>query len=393
VLPLRCFQVSILSMLVFLCGGGACDVASASSTVRFVWKVALGQDNFKYTPNGMTLSPEGTLLVAGTTKPVKDGLGIEESWLWDVNLEGKVIRERKVKIPPGMQESASSVRAIKSFASLEGGDTLVVFESTAGRSFLTKITKEGEQLFTRELAESRYGVEFVKLIPTVDYNILFLGRRLLDALVMKTDATGKVLWEKTFDRNRKDDSFIDGIPTEDGGAVVVGNSGTASQFTTEVSEVWVAKFDTEGNIQAEQMSPGRHGSIARRVGGGCVIAYDTGRSDRQEVWLQALDHNLVPVWQTQLVSIRFGLLGFPLVPVSNNGFVVAAVDNLHLWIARVDTEGKKVWEFRDEREHFTPMVNGLVTTQDALFVLAPVVSQNAQQQLNNKVGIVKFTTK
>lgn len=158
--------------------------------------------------------------------------------------------------------------------------------------------------------------------------------------------------------------------------------------------VWLLRVDATGEVQAEKTLPGSRARIVPTADGGVIMTYGAG-SPTKEAWIQALDAELKPQWQTHLFSSDFGIT----TPVSvtsttEGGYIVATTQRgIYLWIAKVDATGKKAGEYFEEHQPKRLIDNGLLAVKDTFYLLTDVPYSNAKSQISFKIEVVKFTVK
>jgi uncharacterized delta-60 repeat protein len=114
-----------------------------------------------------------------------------------------------------------------------------------------------------------------------------------DVWVLKLDASGDVVWQKTYGGGR-DDGAWSIQQTSDGGYIVAGST---SSFGAGYSDFWVLKLDASGNVQWQKTYGGGGGdwlhAIQQTSDGGYIVAgwthsFGAGRDD---FWVLKLDAN------------------------------------------------------------------------------------------------------
>jgi len=107
------------------------------------------------------------------------------------------------------------------------------------------------------------------------------GRRSGDALLVKTDETGEMVWSRTFG-GPNDDTFNDVIQTHDGGYLVVGS--TASFGAPNSENVYIVKTDEYGNqMWSKTYGGGNHEygiCVQQTSDGGYIISGSAMPEDR-----------------------------------------------------------------------------------------------------------------
>jgi len=180
------------------------------------------------------------------------------------------------------------------------------------------------------------------------------GSGATDAWVLKLDASGNVIWQKTYG-GAGYDYARDVRPTADGGYVVVG--GTGSFSTNGSDNGWVLKLDPVGNIVWQKifggLSSSANPSTVRLVpGGGYVLAgWSVLLTDyREKVWVVKLDVAGDIVWQKTYGGTREGGSASDVRPTTDGGFIVVGsiISQPALWseawIAKLDAGGEVMWQ-------------------------------------------------
>lgn len=189
-----------------------------------------------------------------------------------------------------------------------------------------------------------------------------------DCWLLKIDANGQILWEKTIG-NEFDDRIIEVIETPDGYVFVGSISGTIGQNTGNDPDYWIVKLNSLGEIQWEEKYGGSRFDIVRDIkqtaDGGFIVAgisewADFDVSDNYglyDIWIVRLDENGELIWEK-----NYGGTGDDRVcsiELSNdNGFIVAGYSESddvdvsesigygenNVWIFKIDDNGEIVWD-------------------------------------------------
>lgn len=352
------------------------------------WERRFGDYKFDHEYKAVAVSKEGEVWIAVRSRPIGNFKNWN-LWLWKVNQAGEMVKEIEIRDPKGELVFPD----INHLLILDNKDIFLVAELVHGLPSLVKLSKSGKLLYVKQIAETENDVSIFKIVPTSDGYFILVGRKSSDAFAMKVDAAANIVWEKVFDRG-KIEAFFDGVPTEDGGVFLVGNSWSGDPFFTGPSDLITVKLNLKGNIQSEIIFPGRYPSLARGQNGGFVIVYDKDDSTSQDIWIQAFNHELKDFWKARLITVDRGLAKFKVAPVSSGGFVVVGSKNFNLWVSRIDEEGKVIWNYLADRDiaRRSPIF-GLISYNEVFIVLSSVYSENETRQTNNKIGLIKFIQK
>lgn len=191
-----------------------------------------------------------------------------------------------------------------------------------------------------------------------------------DFWIVKTDAFGNLVWQKTYGGTYFDDaSSVQN--TSDGGYIVAGyttsNDGNVTQHKGE-KDFWIVKIDTNGNLQWQKTYGGTENdwasSIKQTSDGGFIIA-GTSQSQNGDItnpfgntdyWVVKTDNQGNLQWQKsyggsstdtandiQLTSDG----GYILIGLSNssNGLhTTASLGGSDIWVVKISNIGNLEWE-------------------------------------------------
>jgi hypothetical protein len=185
-----------------------------------------------------------------------------------------------------------------------------------------------------------------------------------DFWLIKTDAHGNKLWDKTFG-GEKDDGGWSAIQIKDGGYILCGgtfSSGAGGQ------DAWLIKTDTKGNKLWDKTFGGSESdyfySVQQTTEGGYILCGGTKSqaSGNKEMWLVKTDADGSKLWD-KTFSGKGAALGASVWQTADGGYIVcggtmsmaaskAGYDWQELLLVKTDASGNKDWDFmiKDE-EH------------------------------------------
>jgi len=170
-----------------------------------------------------------------------------------------------------------------------------------------------------------------------------------DYWILKLDSVGNIEWNKSFG-GTEDDIAYSVQQTVDGEYIVVGQSSSVDgdlQFNHGLSDYWIIKLDTVGNIKWQKTYGGTDieeaYSIKQTIDGGCIVV-GCSRSADGDV---SGNHGWYDYWIVKLSHLSFidnKIKLFPNVQVYPNPFVdeiqISNSKNMHMDILLYDAMGR-----------------------------------------------------
>jgi hypothetical protein len=252
-------------------------------------------DGFK---RALPLGDGGTRLIGQTRS---QGAGESDGWLLDLNADGNTERVRVFGGP-------ENDRFVDAAMLADGGTLAVGFTASEGA-----------------------------------------GDR--DIWVVRTDAEGRAVWQRTFGGPRDDGAY--GVAVKDGRAVVVGytRTGGAAGY-----DVWAARLDPADGTPAWTRTLDRSAmdaatSVTFAGDGGVVVAASTegGGFGRDDIWLIRLTGAGATDW-TRTLGGPMADTPWSLAALADGGVVVAAstqsqgAGSADAWLLNLDRDGAVRWQ-------------------------------------------------
>ncbi|MHA2612326.1 MAG: InlB B-repeat-containing protein, partial [bacterium JZ-2024 1] len=175
-----------------------------------------------------------------------------------------------------------------------------------------------------------------------------------DIWVLKLDADGNVLWQKTYGGANWDEAYSI-QQTSDGGYIVAGDTWSFVAAWNDVSDFWVLKLDENGNVVWQKTYGGvkedRAYSIQQTSDGGYIVAgetYSFGAGD-WDIWVLKLNANGDVVWQRTYGWARLDWAR-SIQQTSDGGYIVAGMTDSFgagswdIWVLKLDANGNVLWQ-------------------------------------------------
>lgn len=194
-------------------------------------------------------TPDGGYILAGCTRSFTDQPMYEDFWVLKLNAEGEIIWERT--FGGDRSDRGLALALTKDGGCVVAGCT-ASFDARGNDFWLIKLDPKGGvdwgKAYGGHLSEIAYSVEqtsdggYVLAGTTGSY-----GAGADDALVLRLDSNGDILWQKAYGGSATD--FAVSIRETEGGFVV---SGHTASFGNGSRDLWVFRLDVDGNINWER---------------------------------------------------------------------------------------------------------------------------------------------
>lgn len=214
-----------------------------------------------------------------------------------------------------------------------------------------------------------------------------------DCWVVKTDASGNILWQKSLG-GTADDVANSVIQTTDGGYILAAysfsNDGDASGHhgLTSTADYWVVKTDASGNILWQKSLGGTKGDYAYSVrptsDGGYIVAGNSSSVDgdvtglhgtASDAWIVKLDGTGTLIWQKALGGTG-SEYAYEILQTSDGGYIYAGYSTTLLnsfyqyWIQKLDNTGNVIWQKNSGASGGDEYAYSIQQTTDGGYIIA-----------------------
>jgi len=260
------------------------------------------------------------------------------------------------------------------------------FSTSPTSIWLIKVDDKGNRLWDKTFSGS-FEADGFSTQQTTDGGYIIAGRIYnsqrwppieghADIWLVKTDADGNMLWNKTFNNsNHHWGGFVQ--QTTDGGYIIT--SGTDSHHTGNF-DVWLIKTDADGNMLWNKTFGGLDidwgYSVRQTSEGGYIIAADTCSygAGNGDVWLIKTDANGNELWNKTFGS-RGNDHAYSVLQTFEGGYIVAGLQGRKsglVWLIKTDINGNKLWDrtFGGSNEEKGNVAYSIQQTKDGGYVIS-----------------------
>ena len=289
-----------------------------------VWQKAFGGHGVNSAASVQQTS-DGGYIMAGTTGEA--GAGDTDGWLVKLDTSGNVMWEKTYGV--SVSDATNSVKPTADGGYIVAGFTNGFSLPAKSDAWLLKLDGGGsiswQKAYTGTGSQNAFAVE-----PTGDGGYVLAGTTNptgsnIDALVVKVDASGNIIWQRAFGGADVDYAY-DVKPTTDGGYIVAGYT---RSFGAGGSDAWLLKLDANGaitgcssmkasNVTAINASAAA-GNVALDVlanfssttANSTVSPIDSTAVPQQQCYYATSDATVPTVagWVLMMISILVGVLG------------------------------------------------------------------------------------
>ena len=195
------------------------------------------------------------------------------------------------------------------------------------------------------------------IIRTSDGNLMVLGSTKSyaknydrDLYVAKISAEGDLIWDESFGGDR--DEHAGGIQeTDDGGALVVGNS---TSYGRGYKDIYIAKLNQKGKMVSSFIVGGKKNdsaeALARTKDGNMVLVgfRETGRAGNTDFYVLKMDQNGQKIWSQTYGGEQSDRLN-GVVATDDGGIVATGAtgsynsENTDMSVMKLNADGKMLW--------------------------------------------------
>ena len=167
-----------------------------------------------------------------------------------------------------------------------------------------------------------------------------------DVYLIKTDSNGIRKWYRTFGENNDDIGYCV-QQTTDGGYIITGEKDTLYS-SDEIGDVWLIKTDSTGKMVWEKTFGGKYGDVGYCVqqttdGGYIIIGVTYSYANYNDAWLIKTDSNGNMEWNRTFGG-GFNDMAYCGQQTSDGGYIITGKTASDVWLLKTDSAGNKTWD-------------------------------------------------
>jgi hypothetical protein len=322
-----------------------------TSEMQLIFKRALGGIG-REGGRGIQQVDDGGYVVAGVTSSV--GEGEWNIWLVKLGSDGSLDWTRAYSNQGGGYQGGESVQETRD------GGLILAGCANAGSSKdydvqLIKVDHDGRELWNRTYGGSGWDWGYCAR-QTVDDGYIITGWTDSqgygggDLWLIKTDAQGNELWNRTYG-GVENDLGNSVLPTDDGGYVITGATGS---YSVGNDDLWVIRTDAYGEVHWMRTFGGTgydEGScVERTADGGYVIVGSTTSTGagNHDIWLLKLDAKGHLEWNKTYGGAEWDW-GSAVQEAPDGGLIVVGTTlsqgagEADVWLIKTNSYGEEEW--------------------------------------------------
>jgi hypothetical protein len=304
---------------------------------------------------GFVPTNDGGYMMVGST--CSYGAGASDVWLIKVDAHGNMVWNKTFG-GPFTDYGCNVVTAS------DGGYVLVgytCFDNASGiyeapDALLIKVDADGNMLWNQTYGKAQDADYALTVAVTTDGGYVLAGAKYPNVTgteegwVVKVDVNGNLQWEKTFPKESGNSFFWSVVTASDGGYALAGQTPVEGN-----DDAWIVKIDANGNEQWSKTYGGQNSDlgwwIIRSPDGGYAVSgstasYGAGKTD---FWLLKLDENCDKQW-SQTYGGPDEDIGYVITATPDGGYAIVGstlsygtAGSADFWLIKTDKNGKLLW--------------------------------------------------
>ena len=321
-------------------------IVKIDSTGAIQWEKTYGGNGYE-AARSIQQTSDGGFIVAGETSSFSSDTDV---WVLKLNTNGTVQWQNRYG-GTGV-DKAYSLRQTSDSGYILAGETNSSGVAGGIDFWLLKLNANGGVVWQKAYGGGKDDVAY-SVQQTSDSGYIVAGETNsfssggdVDFWVLKLDANGSVVWQKTYGGS-KDDVGYSVQQTSDSGYIVAGKTTTAG---TIFDDIWVLKLDTSGNVEWQKTYGGPNDdaaySIQQTSDSGYIVAGKSGSFGNilGDMWVLKLKANGDVDWQKTYEGNNSNSANF-ILQTQDGGYILAGetssfgAGNADIWVLKTDKSG------------------------------------------------------
>ncbi|MBT9144979.1 MAG: hypothetical protein DDT42_00840 [candidate division WS2 bacterium] len=230
--------------------------------------------------------------------------------------------------------------------------------------YILRLDSKGDLLWEKTFG-GKSSVNAYSIQQTTDGGYIVAGSTtssstgMADVYILRLDANGILLWEKTYGRLDWAETAYSIQQTTDGGYILVGCAEGRFEFPLDRDvDIYILKLNYMGDLFWEKIignidSDEYAYSIQQTTDGGYIVAGSTTSSSTgmADVYILRLDANGILLWEKTYGRLDWAETAYSIQQTTDGGYVVAGSRMSHdseegkdTYILKLDSKGDLIWE-------------------------------------------------
>jgi len=321
-----------------------------SSQFQTVWIKTFDKNSWDES-RGITQTIDGGCIIVGHTGDLR--IGGRNLWLLKIDAKGNKVWEKELggdyddfgKAIQVLDDGGFIIVGSTSSYSVGGYDVWLIRTDSDGNVLWTKTFGGGEHDYGYYVQQTSDG-GFI-IVGSTESS----GEGGCDLLLIKTDSNGDKIWEKTFGGLENDVGYCV-QQSSDGGFIIVGYT---ESFGSGNRDLWLLKTNANGDIVWEKTYGGEEWdeglSVIQTADGGFIITGATSSfgAGMADLWVIKVNANGDKIWDKTFGQSKDDY-GRCIIQTSDGGYGIVgyATDpktgNKDLWFIKIDNKGNLQWD-------------------------------------------------
>lgn len=316
---------------------------------------------------------DGGYVIAGNTTTFGEDM-------WIVKLDSSANISWQIRYGQEYQDIAYSIQQTSDNGYIVGGSTFINMSGRETDIWILKLNSTGAVIWSNWYGGiSDEWVNSVQQTSDGDYiaagTTYSFGTGGCNVWVSKLNSAGGTTWQKTYGIGNADEAYFI-QQTNDTGYIMAGSTYSASSSY----DMWILKLDATGNVIWQKSYGGTNSDYARSVkqtsdsgyiAAGSTSSFGAGGSD---AWIIKLDSTGTIIWQRAYGGVNSDE-AYSVLQDSDGSYIIAGRTNsfgaglYDFWLLKIDSNGNIIWQ-KTYGGTLNDYARSVIKTSDGSFLVA-----------------------